>query len=219
MKNVIITGVSDGLGLALAKQFIKNNINVLGISRSKPNINIQYIKVDLGNETSVKEAIQTIKKDFSNFDVLINCASLFNIQTIKRIESDEISMLYKVNIIGHIQLTLGLIEEIKKNNTDIVNIGSTSAYKGVENQLVYSTTKWAIRGFNENLKIELKDTKSRIIGFNPGGFKSNMYEKATGKKLLYPSNWMDIDSLSNLIIMLLELPKNMEVSEIIINRN
>ncbi|MDQ6984854.1 MAG: hypothetical protein Q9M91_03890 [Candidatus Dojkabacteria bacterium] len=53
---------------------------------------------------------------------------------------------------------------------------------------------------------------------NPGGFNSKIHEKATGVAIEDPSKWMDPQDLASLIIQILKLPKNMEVSNIIVNR-
>lgn len=74
-----------------------------------------------------------------------------------------------------------------------------------------------MRGFIENLRLELKDTKCRVIGFNPGGFKSKIFEKGTGKKVDL-SGYMEAADIAKLLVHILELPKNMEVSDIVINR-
>ncbi|MFH1751712.1 MAG: SDR family oxidoreductase, partial [archaeon] len=100
---------------------------------------------------------------------------------------------------------------------DIVNVGSTIGFKAYENQCDYVASKYAVCGVNESLKLELKDTGARIIGFHPGGFKSRLHEKAIGKELDL-SPFMEPKDLAKLMIFILELPKSVEVTQIIINR-
>ena len=219
MNRVIITGVSDGLGLELAKTFINNDFDVVGISRQKPNLKITHLKTDLNDNIQISKTIKTIKKEFSHFDALINNAGIFYESQLQEVNPDKVLETYRINTIAPIQIIAGLLDEIKKNEADIINIGSTAGYKSIENQLVYSSTKWALRGIDEGLRSELKQTKCRVISFNPGGFKSNMYKKATGRELTADNSWMEPHELSKLIFSLISLPKNMEVSQIIINRN
>ena len=116
-------------------------------------------------------------------------------------------------------LTSKLLERLKRDEADIVNIGATIALKsGYEQQMVYSTTKWALRGFTQNLQSELKNSNCRVIDFILGGFNSNLHQKVTGKSIIDPQNWMDPTEIAKYLLQILDLPKNMEVSEVILNR-
>ncbi|MFA6160188.1 MAG: SDR family NAD(P)-dependent oxidoreductase [Parcubacteria group bacterium] len=217
MKTIIITGASDGLGLETAEKFLKKGWRVISLSRTQPNIDIEYIKTDLTKENSIKEAVATIKEKYSSFDCVINCAGVMDVSDLKSLKYAEVESLFKLNVLAPMMLVSGLIENIKKNEADIVNVGSTVGFKAYENQCAYGASKWAVRGINENLQLELKGTKCRIIGFNPGGFKSRIFEKATGIKTNLDA-YMDPEHLADLLVYIIELPKSVEVSQIIINR-
>lgn len=217
MKRAIITGASEGLGLAIASLFLEKNIEVINLSRNKPPIDIIHIETDLTEEESIKQAIIKINEQHREFDILINCAGILNIQLLGDLDPTEIAALFKVNLFAPMILISGLIESIKQLEVDIVNIGSTVGYKAYQSQCAYTSSKWGMRGFNEYLQLEFKETRNRVIGFNPGGFKSDHVKKVTGEDTkLGP--YMEPEELAKLIYHLLELPKNMEVSEIIINR-
>ncbi len=76
MKNIILTGASDGLGKEFGKLCIKNNINIVALCRTKPDYECDFIKVDLAEQNEITEACNLIKKKYSKFDVLINCAGV-----------------------------------------------------------------------------------------------------------------------------------------------
>jgi len=218
MEKAIISGVSEGLGYEIAKLFIENNIEVVGISRKTPDLNIKHIKLDLTNYDDLEKGINIIKKEHSDFDILINCAGVLNVVELEELNIMQTDNLFKVNILSPLILTSKLISIIKKNEADIVNISSTVGLKAYEKQLAYGASKWAVRGMTKNLQLELKKTKCRVIGFNPGGFKSKIFEKATGIKTELGDDWMEPKELAKLILQILKLPKNMEVSEITVNR-
>lgn len=111
-----------------------------------------------------------------------------------------------------------LIEKIKKDKADILNIASTVGTKGYKNQATYSSSKWAMRGFSVNLQTELKDTSCRVVSFCPGGFKTKLFEKGTGIDNTDEGSWMNPADLASFVVSILALPKNMEVSEVVINR-
>lgn len=217
MKKAIITGASDGLGLKIAEKLSAKGWRVISLSRSKPKINIKHIKVDLTRPEEIEVASKKIKKDYSEFDCLINCAGILSIQNIENIDYHEIENLFKVNVLAPIKLTSNLMPEIKRNEADVINIGSTIGFKAYQDQCAYGASKWAVQGLNQNLQLELKNTKCRVIGFNPGGFKSKLAEKATGKPINLDA-FMDPEYLADLLIYIMELPKELEVSQIIINR-
>ncbi len=125
----------------------------------------------------------------------------------------------KINSIAPMFLTAQLIDLIKENEADIINVGSTVGTKqGYPDQLAYTTSKWAMRGSSYNLQVELKDTKCRVIQFNVGGMNTRMHEKYNGSKIENPNEWMQPSDIARFMLQILELPKNIEVSEISINR-
>lgn len=220
MQKVIVTGGSEGLGLELSKLFLEKNFEVICISRKAPDISntkLIHLPTDLSSEEQINKTIEIIQKKYSEFSYLINCAGILNVDALWKIAYDKIENLFKVNTLAPIMLVSKLLEEIKKNEADIVNVGSTVWYKSLENQVWYWATKRAMRGVNENFQLELKKTKCRVIWFNPGGFKSNHFQKETWIKNDM-SPYMEPKELAKFMIQILELPKNIEVSEIRINR-
>ena len=110
---------------------------------------------------------------------------------------------------------------IVENEADVINIGTTHsqhAHPGIENQLAYVATKYGLRGGSYNISMELKKTKSRLVHVYMGGFQSKMHEKDYGNVMTDPENWMKPSELAELIVYLLNLPKQIEISEITVNR-
>jgi 3-oxoacyl-[acyl-carrier protein] reductase len=217
MKQAIITGASDGLGKSIAALLLEKDVEVIALCRSAPPNGAIHIATDLTKQEDIEAAINTIKKDHPNFDCLMNCAGVLSITPLDRLDFEELNNLFKVNVTAPMRLVSGLLDNIKANNADIVNVASTIGFKAYKDQAAYGSSKWAMRGFTENLQLELKSTKCRVIGFNPGGFKSKLFEKATGKEINL-DKYMDPEELAKLLLQILELPKNMEVSQIVINR-
>jgi len=141
MKIAIVTGVSDGLGLKISEKLLKNDWKVIGLSRTKPNLDIEYIKTDLTKENDINNAINEIKEKYPLFHCLINCAGVMSVQELKDLDYSEIDSLFKVNVLAPIKLTSGLIENIKANESDIVNVGSTVGFKAYEDQCAYGSSK------------------------------------------------------------------------------
>ncbi|MFT4305119.1 MAG: SDR family oxidoreductase [Candidatus Woesearchaeota archaeon] len=207
MKKAIITGASSGLGKEIGNLLKEKDVEVVNISTSKSEF--IDIKTDLGKENELLNAIQKIKDEHSNFDYLILNAGIMPLADIGKINYD-IDKLFKINVTSSIKIVNELIDLIKNNKSDIVVIGSTSSFKPNPSHGVYTSTKHATDGFIKSLQMELKDI--RVIGFHPGGFNSNL------RNGIIKEGYMDPKDLAKILINILELPKNIEVSEIILNR-
>lgn len=204
MAKVLITGASSGLGLEVGKLFEKKDFEVINLSRNASPF--QDITLDLSDDASIARAIQNIEEHHSAFDAVI-----FNAGIMPLAKAGAIDNVFQVNITGTIKLVNALLDLIKENRSDIVIVGSTAAFKGCENRSAYCASKHAVEGFIRSLQVELKDEPVRVVGFHPGGFNSNL--RGTTKE-----GYMEPGDLATFLIQILELPRNMEVSEVVINR-
>ncbi len=222
MKTVIITGASDGLGKAIAQKCVDDGMKVVNISRSKcPVGGVDNILCDLSIEKDIEDAVAEIKKNYSKFDVLINNAAIVGYSKINEIDYEKFEKTWKVNTIAPLYIISRLFDLIVENEADVINIGTTHsqhAHPGIENQLAYVATKYGLRGGSYNISMELKKTKSRLVHVYMGGFQSKMHEKDYGNVMTDPENWMKPSELAELIVYLLNLPKQIEISEITVNR-
>lgn len=222
MKTVIITGASDGLGKAIAQKYVDDGMKVVNISRSKcPVGGVDNILCDLSIEKDIENAVAEIKKNYSKFDVLINNAAIVGYSKINEIDYEKFEKTWKVNTIAPLYIISRLFDLIVENEADVINIGTTHsqhAHPGIENQLAYVATKYGLRGGSYNISMELKKTKSRLVHVYMGGFQSKMHEKDYGNVMTDPENWMKPSELAELIVYLLNLPKQIEISEITVNR-
>lgn len=214
---IVITGASGRLGGAVARAFAAKSKQVVNMSRHGDE-SADFISVDLTDADSIKKAAQELNQRGEPIEALINCAGVFSQQPANDLSDEQIKKTFATNVEGPMLLTSLLMDKIKKDEADIVNVASTVGTKAYASQAAYGASKWAMRGFSANLQAELKDTHCRVISFCPGGFESKLFEKATGVDNTTTGNWMSAEDLAELIVQIIELPKNMEVSEIIVNR-
>jgi NADP-dependent 3-hydroxy acid dehydrogenase YdfG len=214
---IVITGASDGLGLRLARVYKEAGKRVVNISRRDSRYANDNLQTDLTNEVSVGSTADAIKQMDEPIEALINCAGVMSLEPLNKVTASELDRVFGVNIKGAILLVSGLADRIKQDGTDIVNVSSTVGLKAYPDQAAYGASKWAMRGFSQNLQVELKNT-NRVISFCVGGFKSDIAKKVHGQDLPDPENWMDPEDIAVFMKQILDLPKNMEVSEIVINR-
>ena len=218
MKRIILTGASDGLGREFGKLCLKENIEIVALSRTKPDYECIHIKTDLSKQEDIENACNLIKEKYNEFEAVINCAAVVSVQKPNSIEYEELDNLIKINNIAPIFLISKLFDLVKENEADIINVGSTVGTKAKIEQCAYTTSKWGIRGTSLNFQLELADTKCRVIAFNPGGMNTRQFERYNGTVIENPDEWMNPKDIADVMLYILKLPKQVEVSEITINR-
>ena len=214
---IIISGASDGLGLQIAKIYKESGKRVVNLSRRASQFANDNILTDLTDSKSIAKAIEAVRVIEEPIDALINCAGVMSLQPLNEISEDEIDRTFGVNIKGPMLLVSGLVDRLKQSGADIVNVASTVGLKAYPDQAAYGSSKWAMRGFSQNLQVELKDT-NRVVSFCVGGFNSDIAKKVTGQAIGDPENWMNPEDIAKFMKQILDLPKNMEVTEVVINR-
>jgi len=220
VKKIIILGASDGLGKAITRLCLKEKIEVINVSRTICDIpGVINVVCDLSIEADINKTVTTIKEKHGDFDAVINCAAIVAMEKINEITYSKFERAFKVNTIAPLYFLSLLFNNIVKNEADILNIGTTADLKsGFNNQLAYTSTKYGLRGGSYNIGLELAKTKSRIIYVHCGGMNTKMHEKDYGLKIDDPTEWMSPDDVADIILYLLKLPKQIEITEITINR-
>ena len=219
METVILTGASDGLGRAFGRKCVENGVKVVALCRTQPDYECEFIKTDLTDEKSIKAVSARINASGEKFDALINCAGVQSVRETGKIDYESLDRLFRINTLAPIFLTSELFNLIKQFNADILNVGSTCGTKaGYPGEVAYTTSKWGIKGTSYTLQNELKATGCRVIQFNPGGMNTRIKAKDTGIEVSDPENWMKPEDIADVMFYILNLPKQLEVSEITINR-
>lgn len=222
LKTIIITGASDGLGKALAGKCIDIGMQVVNLSRTPCTIQgVNNIPCDLSCENDIDKAVEIIREKFANFNVLVNNAAIVAMEKIGQITYGKFEKAWKVNAIAPLYLSSKLFDLIIRNEADILNIGTTSSQtnnRGIANQLAYTASKYGLRGGSYNIGLELSKTKCRTIHVNVGGMNTEMHKKDYGAEIEHPEEWMNPSEIAGILIYLISLPKQIEISEITIAR-
>jgi len=133
-----------------------------------------------------------------------------------QIDDKSLDNDFAVNTIGPIKIINGLISLLEKNKGDVITICSNSSYRTNPNQSIYVSAKHAILGFMKSLQAEMKKKDVRVITISPGGFQSQFHVKAESG--LKQEDLMKAEDLAKFVINIIELPRNMQISEVIIDR-
>lgn len=221
-KTALVFGHSSGLGEAIAKQLLEDDYKVIGIARKALEVvssRLTNLSVDLSKEDEVSEVVAQIKQDFPKFDVLIFCTGTLSAHNINELDYSEMEFLYRVNVFAPLTIESHLLDLVRANGADIVNITSSALVDYYPKFAEYSSSKASFAKFTNDLKKELKDTPSRVFEVCPSGFTSSIYKTMSGEKVdRDESKQMKSEDIARLIKFVLDLPKKIAVSYLYIDR-
>ena len=172
-KNILITGCSSGLGLALTNYYLQKGFKVYGISRNKPEIqnqNFIHISFDLSKISEIKTSLTTILKEIKNLDlVFLNAGMLGKIKILQELSIEEMQEVYNLNVYANKEL-LDILMQIDVKNIFIISSGaSKTGYKGWGS---YSLSKAGVNMLVNLYSNEMFNTKIRAVA--PGVIKTPM---------------------------------------------
>ena len=172
-KNILITGCSSGLGLALTNYYLEKGFKVYGISRSKPDIsntNFIHKSFDLSDISEIKNQLSDFIKDINELDaVFLNAGMLEKIKILEELSIQELNEVYNLNVYANKEL-LDILMNIKVKNILLISSGaSKTGYKGWGS---YSLSKAGVNMLVNLYSNEMINTK--IIALAPGVVKTPM---------------------------------------------
>ncbi len=189
-KNAIITGDRRGIGMATVETFAKEGANIWACARkpdesfaadvsltaSKYGVSIWPLYFDVTDESQIKSAVQTIRKQKINVDILVNVAGIADEST--SFQMTGIDKMRRVLDVNFFSLTLlnQYISRImaRQNSGNIINITSVAGIDGEPAQYEYAASKAAVIGGTKELARELAQYNIRVNAVAPGMISTDM---------------------------------------------
>lgn len=193
-KVVIITGASSGIGKACAIAFAKEGAKVMLAARDEiklknvlDQINQQgYIaaacKTDVSREEDCRNLIDTTMQQFGTIHILINNAGISMRALFADVDLKVIRQLMDINFWGTVYCTKYAMAEILRNKGSVVGVSSIAGYKGLPGRTGYSSSKFAMQGFLDALRVENLKTGVHVMVVCPGYTESNIRNTALNKE-------------------------------------
>jgi NAD(P)-dependent dehydrogenase (short-subunit alcohol dehydrogenase family) len=153
-------------------------------------IPLRCIQLDVTNDASVKEAIETIVNESHKIDVLINNAGYGLSGALEDLLIDEIKSQFDTNYFGLIRATQAVLPNMRKHRFGIIiNISSGLGRFGMATSSAYASSKFAIEGLTESMAYELEPFGIRTVLVEPGIIKTNFIKAAVlGQKSRDPNS-------------------------------
>lgn len=191
-KTVLITGASSGLGENIAYEVSRKGARVILCSRRQQELATclkkceaiskqkgAFYSMDISDYDEVELVLEKIKTDFKEIDVLVNCAGMGLFQPFLESEFKETKKMFAVNVLGLMYLTqrIGLMMA-EKNRGHIINIASQAGKMATPKSSIYAATKFAVIGFSNSLRLEMRPLGISVTTVNPGPIKTPFFDLA-----------------------------------------
>lgn len=204
--NVLITGGASGIGRIMGRICLEKgarNLIIWDISQA----NIDITEAELGHvKPAVKGAAQghirsyvvnvadsdaiaavyaRVKREVGDIDILINCAGVVRgNNTFDRQTVQDINITMDINATAPMLVALNVLPDmLRRNCGHICNIASAAGMLGVPKLSVYCASKWAVIGWTESMRIELKQARSnvRVTSVAPYFINTGMFDGVNSK--------------------------------------
>ncbi|MGG1676917.1 (S)-benzoin forming benzil reductase [Neobacillus sp. NRS-1170] len=195
MKYAIITGASKGLGEAIAKRLIQEQIAVVSVSRSEnkeikklaleKGLFYQHYSCNLALEEEVQEVFMEIahcifQKNPTEIFVFNNAGVIEPIHTVGHLNQAPVIRNIQINLIAPILITNLFLSKAQLTETlvQIINVTSGAAVRLIEGWSVYGSSKAGLNMFTQTAALEQAELNSnhKIIAFSPGMMETKMQE-------------------------------------------
>jgi len=216
-KVVIVTGASSGIGEALSRRLMamgarvvmaaRNEEKMIAIASEYPAAEVQVVKADVSKREDCANIIQETIGRFGEIDVLINNAGMSMRAIFEDLDLAVIEKLMNVNFWGTVFCTREAIPYLLQSKGSVVGVSSIAGFQGLPARTGYSSSKFAMHGFLNTLRVETLNQGLHVMIACPGFTESNIRNTALtadgspqGSTPLDEKNLMSADDVALKII-------------------
>jgi NAD(P)-dependent dehydrogenase (short-subunit alcohol dehydrogenase family) len=191
LKVALITGGSSGIGLAIAKKYVKEGITTVITGRDRKKLSdacremgdLSHFEVcDLYDLESIPALVQSVIDRFGRIDILVNNAGINLKKIIEDVTDDDYERVIRTNQTSTFSLTRTVSGFMKEQGGGaILNISSMASQYGLPYVIAYTASKSAIDGMTRAMAVELASYGIRVNCIAPGFIKTNMSSVALDK--------------------------------------
>jgi len=225
--NAVITGATKGIGLAIAQKFVEKGFNVAICSRNSDdlakakselhninsNVTVLTFKADVSIKSNVFKFAQYCIESFKTIDVLVNNAGVFLPGKIMEEEEGALEKMVETNLYSAYHMSRKIVPCMQKLKTGfVINMASIASFMAYPNGGSYSISKFALKGFSQVLREELKEEGIKVTTVMPGATWSNSWAGVDLPK----SRLMQAKDIAESVWSIFEMSPSAVVEEIVI---
>jgi uncharacterized protein len=191
-KTIVITGASTGIGELIAYEVAAQGATPILMARSLErlveitekinnlySINALYYQLDVSDLDSVQAVFSDLFTKVKTVDVLVNNAGFGIFDSVVDADLAQMKAMFEVNVYGLIACTKWVLPKmIAQNSGHIINIASQAGKIATPKSSVYSSTKHAVLGFTNSLRMELSESNIHVTAVNPGPIRTRFFDIA-----------------------------------------
>lgn len=185
-KVAVITGAGSGIGRELARQLAASganlalaDVNQIGLETTVNELHgnsktTSYV-LDVSNREAFQEFVKQVIADHDQVDIVINNAAILRMHSMEKGSYEDFEKSIDINVWGVIYGCMEFLPYLKQRpQAWLVNMSSLAGLVGVANAISYNLSKFAVRGFTESLRNEMRGTNVLVSCVHPGGVKTNI---------------------------------------------
>ena len=183
-KIALVTGGSSGLGLAIARKFISQNIFTIITGRDKQKLEeagaslgklCLPLVMDMTQLDRLPEHVQEIVKRFGKIDILVNNAGINQKKDLVEVTDQDFLQIIQTNLISVFSLSREVVKVmLTQGSGSIINISSMAAQYGLPKVIAYTASKTAVEGMTRAMAVELSPSGIRVNCIAPGFIETKM---------------------------------------------
>jgi 3-oxoacyl-[acyl-carrier protein] reductase len=186
-KTVVITGVTSGIGKAIAERLIGAGHRVIGLARSAEKLDALATEhpdkllpfvCDVRDAAKVNETVQQVVAQAGAVDALINNAGLLRFSATHDLADADLLAQVETILLGTIYMTRALLPTfLTQGRGLVVNLGSVSGQKASPKMAAYGAAKAGVENFTKSIALEYADKNIRAVTICPGTVETALMDK------------------------------------------
>lgn len=218
MANYLITGVSRGIGRAVAERLLADGHWVYGIARSpvtEPALT-ELVTLDLAEPAGFAAALAPLLATVGELDGLVHCAGVVRPGSLADAEPDVFLDQFAINVVAVAQLTRLWLPALRAAAGTVLLVNSGSGLNARPPLSTYGVSKFALRGYAEALRQE--EPGLRVSTVYPGRTDTDMQRevRAAESGSYHPADYLRPETVAEVIVSVLRLPADGTIPELVL---